>query len=511
MNPYITPTRVIALLALLLGFAIGYVIRHLLSQQQKNSAELKIKETLLEAKSKAQKTIEEAKRKAETLINEIRKEEKEKENQIRKFEERIAKKEEILDKQKAEAENQLKSVKTEIEEIKKKKALIEKAEEEKRKELEKIASLTQEEAKKELFSSIEKQYEKDILERIQKMELFGKEKLEKKAQEILSTTIQRLASSTASEITITSVPITSEEIKGKIIGKEGRNIKAFERTAGVEIIVDDTPGSVIISSFDPVRRQVAKMALENLIIDGRIQPARIEEAVNKAKIEIEKIIKEKGEEAAYEVGVLDLNPSLLVLLGRLHFRTSYGQNVLKHSLEMAHISGMLAAELKADIDIAKKGALLHDIGKTVDHEIQGSHVEIGRRILQKFGVDERIIKAMQAHHEEYPYETIESVIVQTADAISGSRPGARRDTIENYLKRLESLENIANSFKGVERSFAIQAGREIRIFVSPEEISDLDAKKIARDIADRIQSELKYPGEIKVHVIRETRVVEYAK
>lgn len=511
MNPYITPTRVIAVLALLLGFAIGYVIRHLLSQQQKNSAELKIKETLLEAKSRAQKTIDEAKRKAESLINEIRKEEKEKENQMRKFEERIAKKEEILDRQKTEAENQLKIVKTEIEEIKKKKTLIEKAEEEKRKELEKIASLTQEEAKKELFSSIEKQYEKDILERIQKMELFGKEKLEKKAHEILSTTIQRLASSTASEITITSVPITSEEIKGKIIGKEGRNIKAFERAAGVEIIVDDTPGSVIISSFDPVRRQVAKMALENLIIDGRIQPARIEESINKAKIEIEKIIKEKGEEAAYEVGVLDLNPSLLILLGRLYFRTSYGQNVLKHSLEMAHISGMLAAELKADVDIAKKGALLHDIGKTVDHEIQGSHVEIGRRILQKFAVDERIIKAMQAHHEEYPYETIESVIVQTADAISGSRPGARRDTIENYLKRLESLENIANSFKGVEKTFAIQAGREIRIFVSPEEISDLDAKKMARDIADRIQSELKYPGEIKVHVIRETRVVEYAK
>lgn len=511
MNPYITPTRVIALLALLLGFAIGYVIRHLLSQQQKNSAELKIKETLLEAKSRAQKTIEEAKKKAESIINEIRKEEKEKESQIRKFEERIAKKEEILDRQKAEAENQFKTIKTEIEEIKKKKALIEKAEEEKRKELEKIASLTQEEAKKELFSSIEKQYEKDILERVQKIELFGKEKLEKKAQEILSTIIQRLASSTASEITTTSVPITSEEIKGKIIGKEGRNIKAFERAAGVEIIVDDTPGSVIISSFDPVRRQVAKMALENLIVDGRIQPARIEEAINKAKIEIEKIIKEKGEEAAYEVGVLDLNPSLLTLLGRLHFRTSYGQNVLKHSLEMAHISGMLAAELKADVDIAKKGALLHDIGKTVDHEIQGSHVEIGRRILQKFAVDERIIKAMQAHHEEYPYETIESVIVQTADAISGSRPGARRDTIENYLKRLESLENIANSFKGVERSFAIQAGREIRIFVSPEEISDFEAKKMARDIADRIQSELKYPGEIKVHVIRETRVVEYAK
>lgn len=511
MNPYITPTRVIAILALLLGFAIGYVIRHLLSQQQKNSADLKIKETILEAKTKAQKTIDEAKVKADQLINEIRREEKERENQIRKTEERVAKKEELLEKQKQDFENQLKTVKLEIEEIKRKKSLVDKIEEEKRKELEKIASLTQEDAKKELIDSIEKQYEKDILERMQKIEMFGKDRLEKKGQEILSMVIQRLASSTASELTTTSVPIVSEEIKGKIIGKEGRNIKAFERASGVELIVDDTPGSVIISSFDPVRRQIAKMALENLIVDGRIQPARIEESVNKAKVEIEKIIREKGEEAAYEVGVLDINPSLLMLLGRLHFRTSYGQNVLKHSIEMAHISGMLASELGADVEIAKKGALLHDIGKTVDHEIQGSHVEIGRRILQKFAVDERIIKAMQAHHEEYPYETIESIIVQTADSISGSRPGARRDTLENYLKRLESLENIANSFKGVDRSFAIQAGREIRIFVSPEEVSDLEAKKIARDIAERIQNELKYPGEIKVHVIRETRVIEYAK
>lgn len=511
MNPYITPTRVIALLALMLGFAIGYVIRHLLTQQQKNSAELKIKETLLEAKTKAQKTIDEAKRKGEQILNEIKKEEKEREYQVRKVEERLAKKEEILEKQKFDIENQFKSVKNEIEEIKKRKSLLEKAEDEKQKELQKIASLSKEEAKEELFSSIEKQYEKDVLERIQKIEMFGKERLENKAKEILSSVIQRLASSTASELTTTAVPISSEELKGKIIGKEGRNIKAFERTAGVELIVDDTPGSVIISSYDPIRRQIAKMALENLIVDGRIQPARIEETINKAKIEIEKIVKEKGEEAAYEVGVLDLNPSLLMLLGRLHFRTSYGQNVLKHSIEMAHISGMLANELKANVDIAKKGALLHDIGKSVDHEIQGSHVEIGRRILQKFGVSEDIIKAMQAHHEEYPYETIESVIVQTADAISGSRPGARRDTIDNYLKRLESLENIANSFKGVEKSFAIQAGREIRIFVSPDEISDLEAKKIARDIADRIQGELKYPGEIKVHVIRETRVVEYAK
>lgn len=511
MNPYITPTRVIALLTFILGFAIGYVIRQLLSQQQTSSAELKIKQMFLDAKAKAQQTIEDAKKKSEQLLGEIKKEEKEKENQIRKIEEKLFRKEELLEKQRVELEEEVKTIKLKVQELQKKRELIEQTEELKRKELEKISSLSKEEAKEELFKSLEKQYEKDILERLQKVEAFGREKLEKKAQEILVASIQRLASSTASEITTTAVPIFSEEIKGKIIGKEGRNIRCFERAAGVEIVVDDTPGSVIISSFDPIRRQIAKMALENLILDGRIQPAKIEEAVAKSKSEIEKIVKQKGEEAAYEVGVLDLNPSILILLGRLHFRTSYGQNVLQHSVEMAHLAGMLASELGADVEICKRGALLHDIGKAVDHEIQGSHVEIGRRILKKFSVDEKIIKAMQAHHEEYPYETVESVIVQTTDSISGSRPGARRDTLENYLKRLETLENIANSFKGVEKSFAIQAGREVRIFVSPEEISDLEAKKLAREIADRIEKETKYPGEIKVHVIREMRVVEYAK
>lgn len=508
---YITPTRVIALLTFLLGFAIGYVIRQLLVQQQQSSAGLKVKQLLLDAKAKAQQTLEDAKRKAEEILNEIRREEKEKELQIRKIEERLVKKDELAERQKFQLEDEFQKLKSKAQEIQRRSELLETAEEQKKKELEKVASLSQEEAKKELFESVEKQYEKDILERIQKIELFGKEKLEKKAQEILALVIQRLASSTASEITTTSVPIFSEELKGKIIGKEGRNIRAFERAAGVEIIVDDTPGSVIISNFDPVRRQVAKMALENLIIDGRIQPARIEDALDKAKTEIEKIIKTAGEEAAHEVGVLDLNPPLLNILGRLHFRTSYGQNVLKHSIEMAHLAEMLASELGADVEVAKKAALLHDIGKAVDHEIEGSHVEIGKRILQKFNVDEKIIKAMQAHHEEYPFETIESIIIQVADAISGARPGARRDTLENYLKRLENLESIANSFQGVEKSFAIQAGREIRIFVSPEVISDLKAKKLAREIADRIEQELKYPGEIKVHVIRESRVVEYAK
>jgi ribonuclease Y len=309
----------------------------------------------------------------------------------------------------------------------------------------------------------------------------------------------------------TAVLIPNEELKGKIIGKEGRNIRTFERYAGVELVVDETPGTIIISSFDPVRRQIARLALENLILDGRIQPVKIEEMVEKAKTEINKIIKEKGEQACYECGVFNMDPRLVSILGRLYFRTSYGQNVLQHSIEMAHISGMLAEELGADVQIAKAGALFHDIGKAVDHEVQGTHVEIGRRILQKFGVDERITKAMQAHHEEYPYETLESFIVQSADAISGGRPGARRESVEQYIKKLEELEKIATTIPGVEKAYALQAGREIRVFVTPQEVNDLEAHQIAREIAIQIERELKYPGEIKVNVIRETRCIEYAR
>ena len=382
---------------------------------------------------------------------------------------------------------------------------------EKRVELERVSKLTEEEAKEELMRDIEKKYEEDILIRIQKLENSNEEKLDRRAKDILATSIQRLASSTASELMTTIVNIPNNEIKGKVIGKEGRNIRAFERASGVELIVDDTPGSIIISSFDPIRRQVARLALENLILDGRIQPAKIEELVEKAKEEINKIIKEKGEQAVYECGIFNFDPRIVAIIGRLYFRTSYGQNVLQHSIEMAHIAGMIAEELGADVAIAKAGALVHDIGKALDHEVQGTHIEIGMRILQKFGADERIITAMKSHHEDYPYETIESVIVQTADAISGGRPGARRDSVENYLKRLQELEGLVNAFPGVEKSYALQAGREIRIFVTPEKVSDAEAKIMAHDIAVKIEQELKYPGEIKVTMIRETRIIDYAR
>jgi ribonuclease Y len=315
----------------------------------------------------------------------------------------------------------------------------------------------------------------------------------------------------SSELFTTHIPIESEEIKGKIIGKEGRNIKTFERMSGVEVIVDDQQGAITLSCFDPIRRQVARMALDRLIADGRIQPAKIEQEIQSAQAEIQKIIKEEGEKAIYETGITSLDPRIVTILGRLHFRTSYGQNVLQHSIECAHIAGMLAAELGANVSVSKAGALVHDIGKALDHEVQGSHVEIGRKILQKFGASEEIIKSMQAHHEEYPYETLESRIVQTADAISGGRTGARKDNIEHYIKRLEELEEIATSQPGVEKAYALQAGREIRVFVNPSEVTDLEAHNMAKNIAKKIEEELKYPGEIKVNVIRESRVIEFAR
>ncbi len=343
------------------------------------------------------------------------------------------------------------------------------------------------------------------------METLNAEKLDRRAKDILSSTINRLASSTANEMMTTLVNIPNDDIKGKIIGKEGRNIRAFEKEAGVELIIDETPGAIVISSFDPVRRQIARLALENLILDGRIQPAKIEEVVAKAQEDINKIIKDKGDQAVYECGVFNLDPRISAIVGRLYFRTSYGQNVLQHSIEMAHIAGMLAEELGADVQIAKAGALVHDIGKALDHEVQGTHIDIGVRILQKFGADPRIITAIKSHHDDCPHESIEAVIVQTADIISGGRPGARRDSVENYIKRLQELEGLANSFEGVEKSYALSAGREIRIFVTPDKVTDLEAKEMARDIAKKIEQELTYPGEIRVTMIRENRVVEYAR
>lgn len=498
-------------LAGVIGIAIGYYLRLIISLGKKGSMELEIKEMLLAAKEDAKKITSESEAKASIIAEEVRKEAKEKEEKNRQTEDRLAKREDILDKRQGDIDKEVEMIKTRVAEIKAIREKADKLEEDRKHELEKIAKLSADEAKDQLIKLVEKQSEEDILIRMNKLDTQGEEMLEKKAKDILAISIQRLASSVAQDVMSTIVEIPSDDVKGKIIGKEGRNIKAFERITGVEVMVDDTPGAITISSFDPVRRHVARLALLELIKDGRIQPAKIEQVVEKAKQDINKTIKEKGEAAAYECGVIGLDPRILLILGRLHFRTSYGQNVLQHSVEMAHIAGMIAEELGANVQVAKAGALLHDLGKALDHEVAGTHVEIGRRILQKFGASEEIVKAMQAHHEEYPYETVESRIVQTADSISGARPGARRDNIENYLKRLGDLEATANSFPGIEKSYALQAGREIRIFVKPDEIGDVEAKELARNIALKIEKDLKYPGEIKVIVIRETRTMEFAR
>ncbi len=493
------------------GVAIGYYLRLIISLGKKGSMELEIKEMLLAAKEESKKITAEAETKASQVAEEARKEIKEKEDKIHQSEDRLVKREDILDRRQSDIDKEVEMIKTRVAEIKAIREKADKMEEDRKHELEKIARLSAEEAKDQLIELVEKQSEEDILIRMNKLETKGEDMLENRARDILAISIQRLASSVAQDVMSTIVEIPSDDVKGKIIGKEGRNIKAFERITGVEVMVDDTPGAITISSFDPVRRHVARLALLELIKDGRIQPAKIEQVVEKAKQDINKTIKEKGEAAAYECGVIGLDPRILLILGRLHFRTSYGQNVLQHSVEMSHIAGMIAEELGANVQVAKAGALLHDLGKALDHEVAGTHVDIGRRILQKFGASEEIVKAMQSHHEEYPYETIESRIVQTADAISGARPGARRDNIENYLKRLGDLEATANSFPGIEKSYALQAGREIRVFVKPEEINDVAAKELARNIAIKIEKDLKYPGEIKVIVIRETRTMEFAR
>ncbi len=497
--------------AILVGVMLGYLLRLFISMSNRGSLENEVKEILLGAKEDAQMILIEADQKTTARGEELREEEKAADIQFKKTEGRLIKKEDFLDKRQTDIDKEVERIKVKELEIEKVREKALKDKESVNHELEKIARLSTSDAKEELLKRTERRYEEDFLVRAKKLELDGEARLLRKAQDILASSVQRLATSTAAEMMTTTVPLPSDEIKGKIIGKEGRNIRAFERAAGVEVIIDDTPGSILISSFDPVRRQIARVALESLILDGRIQPTKIEEVVKKATEEVGKTIKERGEQAAYECGVLDLDPRILAILGRLYFRTSYGQNVLQHSIEMAHISGMLAEELGGNVLVAKAGALLHDIGKAVDHEVQGTHVEIGRRILQKFGVDPRIIQAMQSHHEEYPYETLESIIVQTADSISGGRPGARRDSVERYISRLEDLEGIAKSFPGVEKTYAIQAGRELRVFVKPEEMSDLESKNLAREIVLRIEKELKYPGEIKVAVIRESRAIEYAR
>ncbi len=497
--------------ALIIGLAAGYILNLFLTNKRISSARARADNLMSEAKNKSQDVLLEAKNAALAILEDAKKESQERHQQLIRIERMISKKEEEIDAKHRDIQRDKDVLNQEIVKVKSVKAELDKKQVEQAKTLEHLAGLNKEEAKLLLFKNAEEEYKDELYRKLMKLEQYNTEEIEKKARTILTTSIQRYAGSHIADATTTVVSLPSDEVKGKIIGKEGRNIKTIERLTGIDIIIDDTPEALVVSGFDPVRRQIAKLTIDKLIADGRIHPAKIEEMVEKARAEINEKIKQAGEAALFEVGAGTVDPKLTFLLGRLAFRTSFGQNVLVHSLEMAHVAGMLASEIGADVAIAKKGALFHDIGKAVDHEVQGTHVEIGRKILQKFGIDERVIRAMESHHEEYPYSTLESRIVQAADAISAARPGARRDTVETYLKRLEELERIANSFEGIEKSYAIQAGRELRIFVTPTVVDDLAAVKLARDLAKKIEAEMKYPGEIKVNVIRETRAIEYAR
>lgn len=501
---------IVAVLGLVLGILVGYVIRKTLAAKKVKTAERKADEILTNAKDKEKDLLLKTKEKAIEIIDSAKQEADELKKELSHRLTRFERREETFDKQLLETEKTKDELRSRIKRANDLKEEISKIKIEQMAKLEKIAGLSQEEAKKVLFDNIENRISSELAARIRKLENLSVEQVEREAKNIIATAMQRVASSYAQETTTTLVSIPSENMKGRIIGKEGRNIKTLELLCGAEIIIDENPDSILVSGFNPIRRNVCRLALEKLMRDGRIHPGRIEEAVEEAKKDLADDIRKAGEEAAYQVSVIGLDPKLIQILGRLKYRTSYGQNVLQHSIEVAIISKLLGQELGADLSVVVKGGLLHDIGKAVDHEIQGAHPQIGYEILKKFGLPEEVCSMAVAHHEDNP-QTLEGIINKVADAISGSRPGARKDSYEDYVQRLGELEDVARKFQGVEKSYAIYAGREVRVFVQPKMIDDLGCLKLARDIASKIEEELKYPGEIKVNVIRETRVEEYAR
>lgn len=470
-----------------------------------------IDEAVKTAETKKREAMLEAKEESIRVKNDLDKEVKERRAEIGRSERRIVQKEENLDKKLEAIEKREAGFAAKEEEINRQKAQVAKLNEERVKELERISGLTSEQAKDYLLKTVEEDVKIDTAKLIKEMEHKAKEEADKKAKEYVVTAIQKCAADHVAETTISVVQLPNDEMKGRIIGREGRNIRTLETLTGVDLIIDDTPEAVILSGFDPIRREVARIALEKLIVDGRIHPARIEEMVEKAQKEVETMIREEGEAATLEVGVHGIHPELVRLLGRMKFRTSYGQNALKHSIDVAQLSGLLAAEIGVDVRTAKRAGLLHDIGKSVDHDMEGSHIQIGVDLCRKYKESPIIINAVEAHHGDVEPESLIACIIQAADTISAARPGARRETLETYSNRLKQLEDISNGFKGVEKSFAIQAGREIRIMVVPEQISDADMVLLARDISKQIEAELEYPGQIKVNVIRESRVTDYAK
>ena len=499
----------------LIGGVAGYLVRKNIAEGKIATAEETAARIVQEAEktgeAKRKETLLEAKEEIHRLRSEVERENKERRSELQRLERRLVQKEENLDKKLESFEKKEEHLVVQESNLRDSQEKVNELFEKQTGELERISGLSTDEAKKELLSSVEVEIRHETAVLIKDLEQQAKEEADKKAREIVSLAIQRCAADHVAETTVSVVALPNDEMKGRIIGREGRNIRTLETLTGIDLIIDDTPEAVIISGFDPIRREVARTALEKLINDGRIHPARIEEMVEKAQKEVEQKIKEAGEQATFETGVHGIHPELIKLLGRLKYRTSYGQNVLKHSIEVSHLAGIMAAELGVDVTLAKRAGLLHDIGKAVDHEMEGSHIEIGADIAKKYHEVEKVVNSIQAHHGDVEPTSVEAVLVAAADAVSAARPGARRETLESYLKRLTRLEEISESFAGVEKCFAVQAGREIRIMVKPEQVDDAEAVMLARDISKKIEAEMEYPGQIKVIIIRETRAVDYAK
>ncbi|MBA4336144.1 ribonuclease Y [bacterium] len=506
-----TLTILLVIVGLSAGGAVGYVYRKKLVEEKNKDLAEKSAQMLKNAQNKASEVLLDAKNNAFKIQDEAKKEERRKREQLQKIEERLVQKEQTLEKKSEDADKLKEELENKVTSVKRLREEVQKIQEMQEAELEKVAQMSKEDAKEILLKKVEEDTREILVEQIRKTEKDVKEQAEQKARYIIAEAIQKYAADTTVESTATIVSLPSDDMKGRIIGREGRNINTFEEITGIDVIVDDTPGSIVIAGFDLVRRYIAKVTLERLIEDGRIHPARIEELYNKVKEEVAALIKELGEKAAFDTGVAGLHPNLIKLLGRLKFRVSYGQNALKHSMEVAYLAANLASELGADVNIAKRAGLLHDIGKAVDHEIQGHHATIGRDIAKKFGLDERVVHAIEAHHGDPEPRTIEAMIVSAANAIANARPGADKDNLDNYIKRLEELENVCKSFEGVEKAYAIQAGTEVRIFLNPAKVDDLGAVKLSHDITRKIEHDLQYPGQIKVNVMRETRAEEFAK
>ena len=504
-----------AAVGIIIGCAIGFAYRKKVAEREIGSAEAEatrlINEAIRNGENRKKEMLLEAKDEIHKSRTDLEKEVKDRRAELTKQERRLEQKEATLDKKTEAFERKEEELSRRLADAAKTQEAAEEAHKQQLTTLEKISGLTQEEAKQFLLRSVEEDVRHDAAMKIKEIEQQLKDEAEEKAREIIATAIQRCAADHAAETTVSVVPLPNDEMKGRIIGREGRNIRTLETVTGVDLIIDDTPEAITVSSFDPVRREIARLALEKLIADGRIHPTRIEDMVEKARKEVDRTIREEGERACYETGVHNLNPELIKILGRQKYRTSYGQNVLNHSIEVAHIAGLMAAELGVDVALAKRAGLLHDLGKSIDHEVEGSHVQLGADLARKFKENPVVINAIEAHHGDVEPKTVIAVLVQAADAVSAARPGARRENVENYIRRLEKLEELTGSYPGVDKAYAIQAGREVRIMVKPEIVSEDNMILLARDVAKKIESELEYPGQIKVNVIRETKAVEYAK